>query len=236
MKAGDNIKTSNASWSFSGEVVEKFDSHIEKSVPLYKEGHQLISNTSDFFIKNDSVIYELGSSTGELLNKVKLHNQDSKPNAKYIGIDIEKDMVNLANKKYKNQHIEFVNDDIVEFDYQKSDMMISYYTVQFIRPSVRQLLIDKIYNSLNWGGAFLFFEKVRANDARFQDITTALYNEYKISQGYSFEEIMAKTRSLKGVLEPFSTQGNIDMLQRAGFKDIISIHKYICFEGFLAIK
>jgi tRNA (cmo5U34)-methyltransferase len=236
MKAGDNIKTSNASWSFSGEVVEKFDSHIEKSVPLYKEGHQLITNASDFFVKNDSTIYELGSSTGELLNKIKTHNQMSKPDAKYIGIDIEQDMVNFSNNKYKDKNIEFLKDDIVEFDYEKSDMIISYYTIQFIRPSVRQLLIDKIYNSLNWGGAFLFFEKVRANDARFQDITTALYNEYKIAQGYSFEEIMAKSRSLKGILEPFSTQGNIDMLKRAGFVDIITIHKHINFEGFLAIK
>jgi len=235
MKAGDNIKTSNASWSFSGEVVEKFDTHIQKSVPLYEEGHQLIVNASDFFVKNDSIIYELGSSTGELLNKIKTH-QSSKLDAKYIGIDIEKDMVHFANKKYKNKNIEFIEDDIVEFEYEKSDMIISYYTIQFIRPAVRQILIDKIYNSLNWGGAFFFFEKVRANDARFQDITTALYNEYKIAQGYSFEEIMAKSRSLKGVLEPFSTQGNIDMLKRAGFVDIISIQKYINFEGFLAIK
>ena len=47
---------------------------------------------------------------------------------------------------------------------------------------------------------------------------------------------MAKTRSLKGVMEPFSTQGNIDLLKRSGFKDINTIQKYICFEGFLAIK
>ena len=32
--------------------------------------------------------------------------------------------------------------------------------------------------------------------------------------------MFSKTRSLKGVLEPFSTQGNTDMLERSGFKDI----------------
>ncbi|MEK7298654.1 MAG: methyltransferase, partial [Candidatus Margulisiibacteriota bacterium] len=41
---------------------------------------------------------------------------------------------------------------------------------------------------------------------------------------------------LKGVLEPFSTQGNLDLLKRAGFVDVTSVMKYICFEGFLAIK
>jgi SAM-dependent methyltransferase len=34
----------------------------------------------------------------------------------------------------------------------------------------------------------------------------------------------------------FSTNGNIEMLQRAGFKDITSVMKWVCFEGFLAIK
>jgi tRNA (cmo5U34)-methyltransferase len=41
---------------------------------------------------------------------------------------------------------------------------------------------------------------------------------------------------LKGVLEPFSSKANIDMMARAGFEDIITVIKYICFEGFLAIK
>ena len=45
-----------------------------------------------------------------------------------------------------------------------------------------------------------------------------------------------KTRSLKGILEPFSTQGNLDLLSRAGFVDVMTVQKYLCFEGFLAIK
>ena len=80
------------------------------------------------------------------------------------------------------------------------------------------------------------FEKVRASDARFQDYATQLYNEFKIKNGYSPENIISKSRSLKRVLEPFSTDGNMEMLERAGFKDIMTIQKYINFEGFLAIK
>ena len=45
-----------------------------------------------------------------------------------------------------------------------------------------------------------------------------------------------KANSLIGILEPFSSQGNIDLLKRAGFKDICTVSKLLCFEGFLAIK
>ena len=37
-------------------------------------------------------------------------------------------------------------------------------------------------------------------------------------------------------MEPFSTQGNIDLMKRAGFVDIMPVSKWVCFEGFLAIK
>ena len=119
---------------------------------------------------------------------------------------------------------------------KKADLIISYYTVQFIPPKNRQLIIDKIYKSLNWGGAFIMFEKIRASDARFQDIYSLMYNDFKLKNGFSEKEIINKSRSLKGVLEPFSDRGNTDLLKRAGFKDIITVFQWLCFKGFLCIK
>ncbi|MBF0264078.1 MAG: methyltransferase domain-containing protein [Gammaproteobacteria bacterium] len=235
---GNGIKAENANWKFKGEAVKNFDEHIKRSVPMYEDGHKIVCDLSDFFITNDSTCYELGCSTGQLSVKLAKHN-DHKQSANFIGIDLEQDMIQQAQhsaEQEKVSKLEFICDDILQYQYRQADMIIAYYTVQFVRPSQRQLLIDNIYQSLNWGGAFLLFEKVRANDARFQDIMTSLYNEYKISQGYSADEILSKSRSLKGVLEPFSTQGNLDLLKRAGFVDTISIFKYLSFEGFLSIK
>ena len=237
---GDGISANRGNWSFSGEVVKTFDDHVSKSVPMYAEGHKLICDLSDFFIKNNSNVYEIGCSTGTLIIKLAEHNADKK-GVNYVGVDIENDMIlagmeKLSNFKNLDSNIEFVADDIFKVELKKADLIICYYTIQFIEPSLRQGLIDIIYEKLNWGGALIMFEKVRGSDARFQDIMSSAYVEYKIRMGYSFEDIIAKSRSLKGVLEPFSTQANIDMLKRAGFIDINTIQKYICFEGFMAIK
>jgi len=233
-QSGDTIDAENANWKFNGSMVENFETHVEKSVPLYKEGHELIRKLSDYFVKDDSICYELGSSAGTLTHKLAKHHEFR--NAKFIGIELEQDMVNHAKHLYQNKNLSYICDDMTTFNLEKADLIVSYYTVQFIHPKLRQQLIDKIYERLNWGGAFIFYEKVRANDARFQDIISNLYMEYKLDQGYKPEEIIAKVKSLKGVLEPFSTEGNIDMLKRAGFVDILSIQKYMNFEGFLVIK
>ncbi len=232
---GDDIVAENANWSFGGEVAKKFDQHVEKSVPFYHEGHDLVVKLSDFFLSNGSTAYEIGSSTGKLTSVLAEHNKSKKVD--FIGIDREADMVEQARKNcaaYSN--VSFVSDDLMNIQFAPSDLITSYYTIQFVHPKNRQILLNRIYESLNWGGAFIWFEKVRSSDARFQDIMTSLYTDYKLAKGYSPNEIIAKARSLKGVLEPFSTQGNNDLLTRAGFKDVITVFKYVCFEGYLAIK
>jgi len=235
MNAGDSISTANAAWTFAGETAKNFDPHVQKSVPLYNEGHHLILELSDFFLGEKSNCYDLGCSTGTLLKKISIRNEHKHCN--YIGIDKEKDMTMLAAQTCKgHESIRIIHDDLLNAEIEDADMIVSYYTMQFVKPKVRQLMFNRIFQGLNWGGAFVFFEKVRASDARFQDIMSTIYMDYKLRQGYQPDEIISKTKSLKGVLEPFSTQGNIDLMKRAGFTDIISIMKYVCFEGFLAIK
>lgn len=236
MKVGHSIEAKNANWNFGGNVPDTFVDHIRQSVPLYEEGHDLICQLSDFFCSNGGVCYELGVSTGELLKKLAVHNAH-KPDIRCIGLDVETAMINKAREHCKDvKNIEILQEDIRLYEYENADMMVSYYCMQFVPPRDRQEIFNKIYESLNWGGAFILFEKVRGPDARFQDILTSLYADFKTRNGFSAEEILSKTRSLKGILEPFSTEGNLGLLKRAGFVDIMTIQKYICFEGFLAIK
>ncbi|GIK98952.1 MAG: carboxy-S-adenosyl-L-methionine synthase [Alphaproteobacteria bacterium] len=235
---GDGLAAGNASWSFGGAVAEHFDEHVSKSVPLYREGHALTCALSDFFVKPGSTVYEIGCSTGSLTLSLARHNA-AKAAARFVGIDVMPEMVAVAERKRAKlglPNVSFVADDALALELEPADLVVAYYTVQFVRPSQRQQLIDKVFQTLQWGGGFLLFEKVRGPDARFQDMLTTLYNDYKLEQGYTPDEIVSKTRSLKGVLEPFSTQGNLDLLRRAGFVDVTTVMKYLCFEGFLAIK
>ena len=236
-ETGDGIIAQPGNWSFAGSASRNFDQHVAKSVPLYTMGHDLICDLSDYFVHKDSVIYDIGCSTGTLTYRLGEHILAT-DGARVIGIDREPDMIQVATQKMSENvpNVELICQEIDTYELEKADMIVCYYTIQFINPSVRQALIDKFYESLNWGGAILLFEKVRGADARFQDILSGLYLDYKLRQGYSPSDIIGKSRSLKGVMEPFSSRGNVELLERAGFSDVNSIFKYICFEGFLGIK
>jgi tRNA (cmo5U34)-methyltransferase len=234
-KVGTGIIAENANWKFSGEVHQNFDEHINQSVPFYKECHELGAKVADFFLADGSLAYDLGCSTASFA--LRLAERNKSKNVRIVGTDSIAEMVAAGKKKcaqYPNVSIE--QRDLVDMEFEPCDFVSSFYTIQFVRPANRQMLFDRIYAALTWGGAFVWFEKVRANDARFQDIMTQLYTDFKLEQGFHPAEIVGKARSLKGVLEPFSTQGNLDLAKRAGFVDVISIFKYTCWEGFLAIK
>ena len=63
-----------------------------------------------------------------------------------------------------------------------ADLITSFFTFSFIKPSERQKLFNKVYKSLSWGGALIFFDKVRAPDARFQDIMTQYIQIIKLDK------------------------------------------------------
>lgn len=235
---GDGLKAEDAGWKFRDAVVKEFDTHVRRSVPYYESAQDLIMRISDFFISDSSLIYDIGTSTGEMALKLAERHKN-RPDMRVIGIDIEQDMVARAESKRQDRNLDnvlFAVEDVVQSELQPCDLVVAFYTMQFIRPNARQTVFDKIYSNLNWGGAFLLFEKVRGEDARFQDILTSVYTDFKIDQGYSPAEIIGKSKSLKGVLEPFSSQGNLGLLGRAGFSDVMPVFRYACFEGVLAIK
>lgn len=234
-KVGHNIKAENGNWSFSGKTANNFDNHINNSIPLYLWTHEIGLQLSDFFLTNDSLAYDIGCSTGSFLKKLSLRVKNKK--VKLIGLDEIPEMILKAKKNCnKLENVKLIQADINKIKFKKNNFITSFFTISFVKPAKRQLIFNKIFKSLNWGGGFLFFDKVRAPDARFQDIMSQIYNEFKKSQGFTSDEILSKSSSLKGVLEPFSSNANILLAKRAGFKDVMTVFKFLNFEGFLAIK
>ena len=150
---GDSIVSKNARWTFGGDVS---DEHIFKSVTLYKVGHDLVTKVSDFFINNESVCYELGCSTGALIYDLAKRNEHRK--TRFIGVDVEESMIKKAKERCQNmKNVSFKIADVMDVEFEKADLILAYYSVQFVLPRNRQVLIDRIFQSLNWGGVFILF-------------------------------------------------------------------------------
>ena len=234
MKVDKNLKSKRSNWEFDKQIVNKFESHVEKSVPFYNISHEIVLGLSDYFLKKESRFYDIGCSTGSLIHKIYNKNKDKK--IKLIGLDDSKAMIAKANKKKIKNKLSFINTKLENYKFLKSDMITSLYTIQFIQPKFRQNYLIKFIKVLIGVGLLFCLKKIRGDDARFQDLLTFLYYDFKTSNGLKPNEILNKEISLRSVLEPYTIQANIDFMKRAGFKDIMPICQYLCFKGFLAIK
>lgn len=100
--AGENIKIKIGNWKFNSKVAEVFDVHVKRSIPFYEVGHDLILKISHFFLKERSVICDLGSSTGTLIKKLNEEHLKKKFRLKFYCIENEESMINQSKKKLKN--------------------------------------------------------------------------------------------------------------------------------------
>ena len=222
-------------FEFDEEVAAVFDDMLERSVPFYKESQ----NITEFFalkhLKENGRLYDLGCSTATLLLNLhrKLHS-----NAALIGLDNSEAMLERARRKAEafGAQIEVYNADILSYEYKKADVFISNYTLQFIRPLVREELVKKIAHSLHSEGVFIFSEKVISHHSKLNKDLIECYYDFKKQQGYSEYEIMQKREALENVLVPYSEEENLKMAKSAGFSHCEVIFRWANFATFIAIK
>lgn len=79
-----------------------------------------------------------------------------KRDLRMIGIDTVEDMVHFARRlSADDPRLSFITANALDFEFERADMFVANYTIQFLPPRVRQNLIDAVYKSLNWGAPFL---------------------------------------------------------------------------------
>jgi len=222
-------------FEFDEEVASVFDDMLNRSVPFYKEMQRLSINFACNFLEENDKVYDLGCSTASTLIELSKHC-DRK--LELIGIDNSTAMLNRASKKANafGVDIELINSDLHDVDYQNAKLILSNYTLQFIRPLQREKLVKKVYHSLKDKGIFIFSEKVISSNSKLNKQSIDEYYEFKKTQGYSEFEISQKREALENVLIPYTEDENKKMILDAGFSHCETIFKWVNFATFIAIK
>jgi tRNA (cmo5U34)-methyltransferase len=230
---GDGIHTLAGSWTFGGDVPRAFDSHVARSIPAYAACHELIADLADQLLPAGGRCYDLGCSTGALT--ALLAERLAPRRAEVIGVDREPGMIKLASERCAElSSVRFETVALEELKLEPADLVVCFYTLQFVPLRFRQEVVERIRRALRPAGAMILFEKVLAPTARTQEVAVGAYFDWKIRQGFSDEEIAAKTRSIRGVLQPLTPHENEEMLRRAGFGETMQVFRWVLFEGLVA--
>jgi tRNA (cmo5U34)-methyltransferase len=237
MKMNDKVFTKpiKKQFEFDEEVAAVFDDMLKRSVPFYKESQEMTEFFAHKNLSEGGLLYDLGCSTASLLLNLR---RDLKVNATLVGLDNSEAMLTQARRKREayGAKIEIQYADILEYDYKMADVFISNYTLQFIRPLVREELVKKIASSLKKDGVFIFSEKVISHHSKLNKDLIERYYDFKKERGYTEYEIVQKREALENVLVPYSEEENIKMAKNCGFSHCEAVFRWANFATFIAIK
>ena len=218
---------------------EGFDEHINWSIRGYSDLLKDVIAFSRYFVENDTNVVDIGCSTGKVTQALMEYNKDHASRAHYVGVEIADGFVDDLNKRGdtlgKTGSVEFVFDDIRNYRFENCSLVTSIFTLQFMSKKDRARVINEIYQGLNFGGGFIFAEKIDCENARLQDMMTFNYYDFK-REKFDYDDIMTKEQTLRNMLKPNTWNEIKDMLEFAGFKAVEQSWRNHNFVGAIAIK
>jgi tRNA (cmo5U34)-methyltransferase len=168
---------------------------------------------------------------------VRDFNQTRFSSVKYIGLDIESEFKEQWIER-KTRNLKFKKTDVTTYDkYENMSVVFSLFTLQFLPEKDRLPLIKKLYDGLIDGGAIILSEKVQAKNAKFQDMLSFIYYDFK-KRNFTEKDILDKERSIRDQMKLWSEYKLLEMLKSVGFtsNNIQIFWRNHLFIGLVAFK
>jgi tRNA (cmo5U34)-methyltransferase len=231
-----------ANWldfAFDEQVVHVFPNMISRSVPGYWEVNQKTAVWARMYHQPNTTIYDLGASLGAASWGIAQLCSD-KP--RIVAVEQSNAMVEqlrqnlVVSREMIDHNIEVLEADVCDVFFDPASVVVCNYCIQFICPSKRQTLIQKIYDALVPGGVLLLAEKISMPDSDSDAKVRELHHQWKLEQGYTLTEVERKSRSIANVMPVDMVSTHRTRLKEVGFSTVVQWTQNFNFVGLLAIK
>jgi len=227
-------------FEFDGEVSIAFPDMAVRSIPMYAEAHRVhVSMLRDVLSRDSVCIYDIGASRGHLIkeicNQLQIPLAEGRPGLEYVAVDSSFAMLNLLAKEvpwaegmhYLAQHLPPIH--------KKVDIISMFYVLQFIENDKDKMdILQWAASALKPGGVLLLGQK-HATTETYDKLFTDEYYRFRQHNGYTLDEIRAKTEALKGSMWPIRSAWLEDMCIGAGFTDYVETTRWLQFSTSMCV-
>jgi len=227
-------------FNFDEKVASVFPDMINRSVPGYASIVAMTGILSAEFFQTHSRCYDLGCSLGaSALSMAKAIDDETKH---IIAVDNSSAMLAEAQQLldncnlHLNQPIELICDDINHIKMSNASVVVMNFTLQFIAPEKRMVLLKNIYQAMNKGGILILSEKLNYTSESQQQLLIDMHHFFKKANGYSQLEISQKRQTLENVLICETLEQHKERLNNIGFSQTEQWFQCFNFASLVAIK
>lgn len=229
-------------FAFNEDVVRVFPDMIKRSVPGYPTIVENLGVLAAQFAQPDTVLYDLGSSLGAVTQALRRHVRSE--GCEVIAIDNSSAMVERCREYLNAQNsmfqellpVQVIEGDILALEFKPASVVALNFTLQFIAPEQRLILLGRIRDALVPGGALILSEKLRFDDEQEHALLTDLHIAFKRANGYSDLEIAQKRSAIENVMKPDSLEEHRQRLLAAGFSKVVPWFQCLNFTSLIDRK
>ena len=228
----DNI----AGFRFDESVAAVFPDMIQRSVPGYSNIITMTGLLAARHAQDHTRCYDLGCSLGASTLSMMANLRD-RP-IEFIAVDNSSAMLERCQKIFAAQTAQYqlLDKNLQDVAIENASMVVLNFTLQFVPQQDRERVIKGIYAGMLPGAALVLSEKICFDNPAMQQLTTDLYHDFKMTNGYSALEVSQKRTALENVLLPETVTAHEARLRSAGFHNLGVWFQCFNFISLVAIK
>jgi tRNA (cmo5U34)-methyltransferase len=229
-------------FEFDDEVSRIFPDMAQRSIPMYHEAHRAhVAMLASFLATGIRTVLDIGASRGAFFKHLKdnsvLNSHISTGYLRLTAMDASETMCQLLRQEHPE--VEVYQDNLIGYDqlagWRKDklyDVVVLNYVLQFVPPEHQRVAMQEVMRRVAPGGYLLFGHKERLGGLVGQ-LAQEEYVEFRVRNGYTREEITAKTAALKGSQFTLTNDTIMDWLRHSGF-EVTPTTRWMAFNTFIA--
>lgn len=232
-------------FEFDNEVTAIFDDMAQRSIPLYETSRELVYPFVDSLLGDSARkdqplrILDVGASTGAFYRGLwKRYDVPLDERIAYLhayAMDCSEPMVEYMEKALPEVTVMHGDALDIGFGDETFEIVVAAYLEQFIRVPDKTTLFKEAHRVLKPGGVMILSGKEFMGDQYEQDFQNT-YIEFRKNNGYTDEEIKAKTKALRNSMWTSSAKKIEAMASLAGFHDIQEVCRWLQFATYILEK
>lgn len=115
------------------------------------------------------------------------------------------------------------------------DVVVMNYVLQFVPVSLQMDVLRAVIRYVAPGGVLIYGHKAKHEESLLGRAAHDEYIEFRVRNGYTREEIEAKTKALKGSMATMD-HGHLLATIHRSFRDVQETFRFMMFCAFMAVK
>lgn len=226
-------------FSFDREVSAIFPDMAKRSIPNFEAAHAAHARMLTRWMKPGVRILDAGASRGAFIDAIRNEHemQWASGDIHVDAWDYSPDMCGYLKLDFPGigvRCMDLTSNEFLDAPQESYDVVCAHYVLQFLPPEKQYKALKKLLQMVKVGGVFILGHKSKhrgeSGEAAHEE-----YIQFRVKNGYTREEIVAKTIALKGSMFPMDHAEVMNMIH-ANCHEVMETYRFMMFSTIFAVR